>query len=65
MKLHIIAVTSIRTGRSPPPPHPTLASTILPRQRYNDIAATPSAAFTATILTLSIAKSCASFFQDQ
>jgi hypothetical protein len=54
-----IRVTSIGTGGSPPP---CIASIILPIPRYNDIAATPSVAFTATALTPSIARSCATNF---
>ena len=48
-----IAVTSIGAGGSLPPP-PVNKSIILPIPRYNDIAATPSAAFTATAPTPSI-----------
>ncbi len=53
-----IAVTLIGVGD---PPH-CIASIILPIPRYNDIAATPSVAFTATALTPSIARSCATNF---
>ena len=50
-----IAVTSIGAGGSPPPP-PVSKSIILPIPRYNDMAATPSTAFTATRPTPSIAR---------
>ena len=49
-----IAVTSIGAGGSLPPP--VNKSIILPIPRYNDIAATPSAAFNATTPTPSIAR---------
>ncbi len=49
-----IPVTSIGGGGSPPP---VIASIILPRPRYNVIAATPSVAFNATAPTPSIARS--------
>jgi hypothetical protein len=59
-----IAVTSIGTGGSPTP-SPVIASTILPIPKYNDIAATPSADFTATVLTPSLARHGHRIFQHQ
>ncbi len=50
-----IAVTSIGVGGS----SPVISSIILLIPRYNEIAATPSADFTATAPTPFIARSCA------
>ena len=53
-----IAVTLIGVGGLPL----VISSTILLIPRYNEIAATPSVAFVATIPTPSIARSCAKNF---